>query len=360
MAVYFVVGVIVLVVVTAAVLTIVNWKDEPLTPEVAAVLSRRPRATDQERRAFFYFMGLHNGASATTAEKSKEWRRLHKRNYRVFKASGFKGCGHFSVCTVKDLEDNPGLIKIVDDNREDVEKYLGLTAYGSIGQLFTESGRYWEFPYSVSAPLLSSRLYLVMTIHWSDLLKKGRGEEAFRQMASVNNYLRDAARWGGYLDTLLTLSILQSHAVFLEAEMRRRPQTQWPSYLLESFRLPDADELSRAALEAETRVLADAVDLFKRSPSTMISDVFSSHSPKWIELLPATPLLKRAETLNTFFTRMQRAGVNDDLPKYSLRNPMGVPLVKIFSTNSKMRDLRVIEKLDRLKSKLKLLEARAA
>ena len=366
-----------------ALIAMTNIYDPPLNPQVAQILSHKAEVNPEQRRPFYYLLGLYSSASVEDAEKvgEKLWQRFEKGEKQLlmeldskvaFPQVSFQGCGENNVCGVAELEADPLLAQQILDNEEALKRINHLFSYGQSSQLAIATDQYWLAPQLRIVPVDQNlaRLFYLQLAQW---FKEGHLEHAFTLIEQSNHYMRNALLSGTELDRQLASIYMRNNAQLLKTEKERVPELILPESVIQSFQVPEASEILKAGLETELRIFASSFSQVSKVGDLAKLSIAEAPAPGatkvWWHAVPATPGLKPNETLNMYY-EIQNQAANTECehitqeneleciparswlkktPWFYLRNPVGHGLAIIHSAHANKKNGRLFSRLNEVR-----------
>jgi hypothetical protein len=269
----------------------INSFDAPLSPQVAKILNKEVKLTPEQMKAWYFALGVHAGAKTDAAEKRGEDLWSHPVPLDM-SHDGWQAdvppCDH--ICTAQTLIDHPDVGDALAKQKSVVQSYVQLMQYGHGGFPFKDEAVELQFP----PPLDAHKLFLLQLGQW---LLKGGDARVWDLLSLSNDYYADFFKFGGFADALLAGYFMKLNAELVVAELQRRPSLRLPRSLVESFIIPDANDVLFGAAEYELKE-------------------FRHHLPnvRPVKWFPTRFLLRRNETLNHYW-EIQSQQLASDCPE---------------------------------------------
>ncbi len=344
---------------------LLNSFDEPLLPEVKAIVEKESPLTEQQRKSYFFMLGLYAGD-----EKDPEKRGMELWNQRQ-KADVWKGlekrepwtrdsvaCGEKEACSVEVLHHHPEFKQILEKNRKTAAQYTHLMEYGAGTNYFREELR-TPLTSFLGHPL-SSEMHKLFLLQLAEWLERGEKDKVWKNLELSNRFMQGFYQESFLIEGMLATHFMTMNADFLQAEIKRNPRTVIPRSLYESFLPLKAESLLSESVKQETRAVYMVTRELKLSQTGVGSrseDVFDNPA-RLFDLIPVKILLRPNETVNQYYSLMknhfgsdcgnaiekclaQMTWFKNKWPWDYLINPVGKGLLPIFLRPSDMYQVRI-------------------
>ncbi len=332
-----------LVVASILVALLVNIYDPPINPDVQKILDRKIETTEIQKKAYRFRIGAYSGdienAEVLGQELladlenggEKKWQGLVKKNW----------------WSVPSDELNVESLKAAE---KQVQAYIKLMEYREAssfkGNDKTILGGPTAFPFSVH------RYFLFQLSLWLD--KKGDARVMDLLLAS-NNFMTSLMNNGTLFERLTATVGMLRNAEFLDAEKKRSPKLRIPREVIDSFVMPEVNDLMFGAMEEEIRTFARAarsIKMAKDMYTTSIEDVAISPISFLLSWIPLRIAYRPNEAVNKFANIATQSASTDcpeemdteqcipdvkwadfSRPTDYISNPIGRTLVRLFFVN---------------------------
>ncbi|MBX3020186.1 MAG: hypothetical protein KF799_00795 [Bdellovibrionales bacterium] len=305
---YILGGILAFLVALLLLVLVVNGFDKKLKPEVKAALEKPLVATETEKRAYFFLLGLYGGAPATEAEKKGEalWTRKDEpgfwdplRKNDIFKM-GSTGCPH-AMCNAQALKDDPSLLEKLKAELPRVQDYMRLISYGEGITLF-RGDEHTIFPPISALPYSPHQWFLLQLSEWS---LKGGQLRVIDLLIASNHYLVSFVKNGTLIERAIGVAGLRANAAFVKSEIERNPRFPANVDLMKSFNFPRSEDIIFGAVEVELKIVANMVHSIE---SLSDSGGIENGLPA---LVPARLMFRPNDTLNHYFDISTQAASAD-------------------------------------------------
>lgn len=252
----------VVAVIAAAVLALIllNLVDSPLNPETQKVLAAGTPPNENQRKAYEYLLDTYA-----------------KRGWDVPSLP----C---KLCDKDDLKEET-VRKAFEEGTEQTRAYIKLMEFREIQSDKGSDQEAYSAPQSI--PFRLHPYFLLQLSLWLD--KKG-DERVLDLLLASNQFLQSLLQNGTLLERMMAASTLVTNAKFLVRERERRPKLIIPRELIESFRMPETNDIMFGAMEEETRMFARVARSIK----------FSGNPGIVLSWLPVRIAYRPNDTINRF------------------------------------------------------------
>ncbi len=252
---YMSIGIFGLVATAVVTLVAFNLWDPPLNAEVEKILQAEAPPNETQRKAYEYLLGTYTGDIENAETRGAElYRDLIKGGELWPEVSQKRWWSIESLpcdfCDSESLQDEL-IRKRFEEAQDRVQAYTKLMSFRDIKSFKgTETKILFgppAFPFNVH------KYFLLQLSIWLD--KKG-DERVLDLLQSSNQFMFNVLQNGSLLERMQAAFTLVRNAKFLARERERRPKLVIPRDLIESFRMPETNDIMFGAMEEEVRIFA--------------------------------------------------------------------------------------------------------
>ena len=345
-----------------------NAFDEPLRPEVTAILEERAPVSENGAKAFYFLLGLDAGAKDPEAQGKELWE-------RDFAQGLLKPWSIPSPPPEASLKSNTGLptnldaetLEALKQARPYLDQYLRLLQFGELSNL--PSPNPFGPAQSRASLLLTAHRWL--SLHLQTLAAEGKWSEAEKLVRLENAFQSGFFSHTPVLQLMISHLILRENAQFLESELKAHPTWKLSPTTLATFKRPPPQDWIAQGLDQELRIFAKVSERFASGFPVALN---AEEGPLFaLQKVPYYFVFKTKQTVNRYYdfitelkqnptqtAEVAAAWTQPAWPWQWLLNPFGRNLMRLFTVNITHRYETLLRFESELKERLSRLESRVA
>lgn len=268
------------VILTFALVLVLNRIDEPLKPEVARILDKKPNLNETQAEAY----------------------RFLQEHFAEFENADDPDCGG-RACGSKTLKERPELREVLTRQDQAIKDYARLMEFTDVASGFSPTP---ERPLR-GVTLVPHKMHYLFLLQLAAWREKGGGARVVDLIEASNRYLKHVMESGTLLERMIAVSLMKRNLEFLTQELDVQPSfhLQFTPELIQSFSTPAAHDILGGAMEDELRILAALVHSNSRERFAVNPDAADGWERLTLKsqyALNRNLFLKPNQTLNDYYT----------------------------------------------------------